>query len=196
MSSWRDCHWVIGLLGEFWSQNTEHSLQSPKSLVKVYRWYLCGYENIPQNEFLNHIKAIDPNITFSEEETRQDGSIPFLDTLMMPKQDGALETQVYRGPPTLTFVFNGTTTIPCHQNIVYLTSSSIEQKLCAPNNSCYTKNKHIWERFYRNASTLNGLYSEESSGTSTGLVLGTTPLITTAIWAKVHLVIRRTRSPI
>ena len=33
-----------------------------------------------KSEFLNHINAVEPNIKFTVEETRPDGSMPLLDT--------------------------------------------------------------------------------------------------------------------
>ena len=35
-------------------------------------------------EFLDHINSIDQNIQFTSEESREDGSIPFLDMLIIP----------------------------------------------------------------------------------------------------------------
>ena len=41
---------------------------------------------------------MNPSITFTTEETRPDGSMPFLDTLITPQEDGTLTTHVYRKP--------------------------------------------------------------------------------------------------
>ena len=49
-----------------------------------------------KEEFLQHINSVDPSINFTIEETRQDGSMPFLDTLVTPQEDGTLTTSVYR----------------------------------------------------------------------------------------------------
>ena len=51
-----------------------------------------------QEEFLQHINSIEPNIRFTAETTRADGSMPFLDTLVTPQSDGSLATTVYRKP--------------------------------------------------------------------------------------------------
>ena len=51
-----------------------------------------------KEEFFNHIKSIDENIKFTAETTKADGSIPFLDTLVTPKNDESLSTTVYRKP--------------------------------------------------------------------------------------------------
>ena len=45
---------------------------------------------------LDHIKSVDPFIHFTTEDARTDGSIPFLDTIVMPQSDGFLLTSVYR----------------------------------------------------------------------------------------------------
>ena len=51
-----------------------------------------------RSSFLEHINSIDPNITFSRQETRGDGSMHFLDILKTPKEDGKLSTSLYRKP--------------------------------------------------------------------------------------------------
>ena len=45
-----------------------------------------------RSSFLEHINSIDPNIQFSSEDSRRDGSMPFLDILITPKEDGRLST--------------------------------------------------------------------------------------------------------
>ena len=49
-------------------------------------------------EFFQHINSIDPNIQFTSEDPKPDGSIPFLDTLVMPQPDGSIKTAVFRKP--------------------------------------------------------------------------------------------------
>ena len=51
-----------------------------------------------KNSLLEHINSIDNNIKFTCEEFRDDGSIPFLDILIIPEEDGRLNTTVYRKP--------------------------------------------------------------------------------------------------
>ena len=51
-----------------------------------------------RSSFLEHINSIDPNIQFSSEDSRRDGSISFLDILITPKEDGRISTSVYRKP--------------------------------------------------------------------------------------------------
>ena len=47
--------------------------------------------------FLKHLNSIDHHIQFTNEESRPDGSMPFLDILITAK-DGSLSTTVYRKP--------------------------------------------------------------------------------------------------
>ena len=49
-----------------------------------------------KNSFLEHLNSINPSIKFTSEETRTDGSMPFLDILITCKDDGSLQTSVYR----------------------------------------------------------------------------------------------------
>ena len=51
-----------------------------------------------KDAFLEHINSIDHNIQFNCEDSREDGSIPFLDILIIPEEDGRLNTTVYRKP--------------------------------------------------------------------------------------------------
>ena len=48
--------------------------------------------------FLNHINSINNNIQFTSEDPGEDGSIPFLDMLVIPDDQGRLKTTVYRKP--------------------------------------------------------------------------------------------------
>ena len=51
-----------------------------------------------RNSFLQHLNSIHPNIKFTCEEVRSDGSMPFLDILITPEEDGSLSTSVFRKP--------------------------------------------------------------------------------------------------
>ena len=51
-----------------------------------------------KEEFLAHINSVDSNIQFTAEEPGPDGSLPFLDILISPDEEGKLITSVYRKP--------------------------------------------------------------------------------------------------
>ena len=51
-----------------------------------------------QEEFFKHINKIEETIQFTAENTHADGTLPFLDVLVIPQPDGSLATTVYRKP--------------------------------------------------------------------------------------------------
>ena len=51
-----------------------------------------------KQSFLDHINYIDHNIQFTVEKQRPDGSIPFVDILKTPCEDGSLAITVFRKP--------------------------------------------------------------------------------------------------
>ena len=51
-----------------------------------------------RRDFLDHINSIDKHIQFTSEDQREDGSMPFLDILIILNDDGSLSTAVYRKP--------------------------------------------------------------------------------------------------
>ena len=55
-------------------------------------------ESSRKEEFLDHINNLDPNIQFTTEDAKPDGSLPFLDTLIQKQPDNSLSTSVYRKP--------------------------------------------------------------------------------------------------
>ena len=51
-----------------------------------------------KGEFLDHINNLDPHIQFTTEDAKPDGSLPFLDTLVLIQPDNSLLLLVYRKP--------------------------------------------------------------------------------------------------
>ena len=66
-----------------------------------------------RNIFLEHLNSINPSIKYSSEETRSDGSMPFLDSLITLKEDHSLQTPVYT-KHTLSYIYSGTATTQFH----------------------------------------------------------------------------------
>ena len=56
------------------------------------------FDSARKEEFFQHINSIDPHIQFTAEDAKPDGSIPFLDTIVMSQPDGSLKTTVFRNP--------------------------------------------------------------------------------------------------
>ena len=59
---------------------------------------LSSKKSSTKKSFFQHINSIDPNIKFTAETTKADGSMPFLDTLVISQSDGSLATTAYRKP--------------------------------------------------------------------------------------------------
>ena len=72
------------------------------SAVNSPRWWKRYVDDtsviLKQSQFLQHINSVDPSIQFTTKESKQDGPMPFLDTLVTPQEDGTLTTRVYRKP--------------------------------------------------------------------------------------------------
>ena len=56
------------------------------------------HKEVNKQDFLQHINSVDPAIMFTVEDTKEDGSIPFLDTIVKHEADGSLSITVYRKP--------------------------------------------------------------------------------------------------
>ena len=56
------------------------------------------HKEVSKQDFLQHINSVDPAIKFTVEDNKEDGSIPFLDTMVKPEADGGLSITVYRKP--------------------------------------------------------------------------------------------------
>ena len=54
------------------------------------------HKEVNKQAFLQHINSVDPAIKFTVEDNKEDGSIPFLDTIVKPEVDSNLSITVYR----------------------------------------------------------------------------------------------------
>ena len=55
-------------------------------------------KEVNKQNFLQHINSVDPAIQFTVEDIKEDGAIPFMDTIVKPETDGKLSITVYRKP--------------------------------------------------------------------------------------------------
>ena len=98
-----------------------------------------------RNNFLQHLNSIHPNIKFTCEEMKEDGSMPFLYILITPTEDGSLKTSVYRNQ-TLICNCNGTATTIYHLNTVWLVPCTTEQTPYAQIQHCCMKKNNSYSR--------------------------------------------------
>ena len=55
-------------------------------------------DSVRKENFLEHINNMDPHIQFTSEDAKPDGSLSFLDTIVLPQPDNSLLTSIYRKP--------------------------------------------------------------------------------------------------
>ena len=90
---------IANLFMEDLETSALHTSQQPPSLWKRYvDDTLTIIKKDNKDAFLDHINSIDPNIRFTSEDPKDDGSISFLDILIILEEDGKLNTTVYRKP--------------------------------------------------------------------------------------------------
>ena len=109
-----------------------------------------------RSSFLQHLNSIHQNIKFTCEELRDDGSMPFLDILVTPKEDGSSVHQCLENQPTLIQIYSGTVNTPYLPNTVWLVPCITEPKQYDQTHSCKRKKKNICAKPSRNASTQSG----------------------------------------
>ena len=68
----------------------------PQAMPYVCGSHFCDPEGKIKLNFLEHINSVDPAIKFTVEDTRQDGAIFFLETLVKPEADNTLFITVFR----------------------------------------------------------------------------------------------------
>ena len=90
---------VANIFMEHFEKQALESAPHPPSLWKRYvDDTFVILEKSHQEEFLHHINSLDSHIKFTVENTRDDGSISFLDILITPNNEGSLQTKVYQKP--------------------------------------------------------------------------------------------------
>ena len=66
-------------------------------MSKVCRQHL-HHPTAKTQQLLQHIDSQDPHIQFTTEDSKQEGALPFLDTLVSSSPNNTLVTTVYRKP--------------------------------------------------------------------------------------------------
>ena len=90
---------VVNLFMEDFEVKAIQTAKNPPKMWKRYVDDTCVIlSSASKDEFFQHINSIDPRIQFTSEDSKPDGSIPFLDSLVIPQSDGSIMTTVYRKP--------------------------------------------------------------------------------------------------
>ena len=118
--------------------------------------------------FLHHINSVDPAIRFTVEDNKEDGSIPFLDTIVNPEADDSLSITVYRKPTHTDQYLQWDRHHHLSAKFSVIQTLSHRPLLCAASLSCSNKKGITSGRLSPNANTLNGLWTRWRKD-STGL---------------------------
>ena len=90
---------IANLYMESFETKTLNTAPNPPTLWKRYvDDTFVVIKKCHQEEFFHHINSIEESIQFTAEDTHADGTLPFLDVLVIPQPDGSLATTVYRKP--------------------------------------------------------------------------------------------------
>ena len=98
-------------------------------------------------EFLDHINSIDQNIQFTSEESREDGSIPFLDMLIIPQEDGSFNTTIYRKPTHTDMYLQWDSQHPISSKYSVVGTLHHRAKQCVPVPTYYIKKKNTSKKY-------------------------------------------------
>ena len=109
-----------------------------------------------RDSFLQHLNSIHPKIKFTCEEVREDGSMPFLDILVTPEEDGSLKTSVFRKMThtDLYLQWDSHHTIPSKYSVagtLYHRASTV-----CPTPNCCKKKKNTSSKLSQDANTPHG----------------------------------------
>ena len=86
------------LHGVLRTKSSEYCPQPPRFWCRFVDDTFVIQKEVNKQGFLQHINSVDPAIRFTVEDNKEDGSIPFLDTIVKPEADGTLSITVYRKP--------------------------------------------------------------------------------------------------
>ena len=137
------------------------ALPSAVNPLKLWKRYVDDTFVILQQshreEFLHHINSVDPSIQFTTEEAKQDGSMPFLDTLVTPQDDGTLTTSVYRKPTytDLYLQWNSHHNLACKYSVIN-TLTHRAKAVCSNSKLLEEEMKHL-HKVLQQCKYANGL---------------------------------------
>ena len=89
---------VANLYMEYLEQKALSTAPPPRFWHRFVGDIFVIHKEANKQDFLQHISSVHPAIGFTVEDNKEDGSIPFLDTIVKPEADGSLSITVYRKP--------------------------------------------------------------------------------------------------
>ena len=110
-----------------------------------------------KKKFLEHINNMDPHIQFTTDNAKADGSIPFLDTIVMLQPDNSLLTLVYRKPAHTDLYLQWDSQHHLSAKLVLSTSLNTEPRQSVPTTSYSRRKKITSTKHSEDASIQHGL---------------------------------------
>ena len=89
---------VANLYMDYFEQKALRTAPTPRLWHRYVDDTFVIHKEIHKQEFLQHINSVDPAIQFTVANNKEDGAIPFLDTIVKPEADGTLSITVHRKP--------------------------------------------------------------------------------------------------
>ena len=86
---------LANLYMEYFEQKALSTAPTPRFCCQYVDDTFVIQEEIHKLDFLEHIKSVDPAIQFTVENNKEDGAIPFLDTIVKPEAHGKMSIMVY-----------------------------------------------------------------------------------------------------
>ena len=107
---------------DFATRAIESSVDPPKIWKRFVDDTYVVIDSAKKQQFLEHINNLDPHIQFTSGDAKPNGSLPFLDRIVLPQPDNSPLTSVCRKPThTQICTCSGTATINCQPSLVSLT---------------------------------------------------------------------------
>ena len=89
---------VANLYLEYFEQKALSIAPTPRLWHRYVDDTFVIQKEVNKQGFLQHINSVDPAIQFTVQNNKEDGAIPFLDTIVKPEADGNLLITVHRKP--------------------------------------------------------------------------------------------------
>ena len=122
------------------------------------------HKDVNKQGFLQHINSVDPAIRFTLEDNKEDGSIPFLDTIVKPEADGSLSITVYRKPTHTDQYLQWDSHHHLSAKFSVIQPSPIGPPPCAAILSCFKKKKSTSGKLSPSVTIPNGLWTRWRKG--------------------------------
>ena len=113
-----------------------------------------------KQSFLQHINSVDPAIRFTVEDNKEDGSIPFLDTIVKPEAGGSLSITVYRKPTHTDQYLQWDSHHYLSAKFSVIQTLSHRAPPCAAILSCSKRRNNTSGKLSPNVTTLNGPWTK------------------------------------